>query len=149
MLLVYASMYGNTESTASVLAAKLAEKGMTNIAMYDVSKTDVSYLISDVFKYSHLVLASVTYNLNIYPKMMNFLEDMKDLNLQKRIVGLIENGSWACTVGGKMQEFIENNMKAMTVLQDGVTINSTMTKGQERSMNDLVNTLYNSIMKKE
>lgn len=122
---------------------------MTNIAMYDVSKTDVSYLISDVFKYSHLVLASVTYNLNIYPKMMNFLEDMKDLNLQKRIVGLIENGSWACTVGGKMQEFIENNMKAMTVLQDGVTINSTMTKGQERSMNDLVNTLYNSIMKKE
>lgn len=149
LLLVYASMYGNTESTASVLAAKLAEKGMTNIAMYDVSKTDVSYLISDVFKYSHLVLASVTYNLNIYPKMMNFLEDMKDLNLQKRIVGLIENGSWACTVGGKMQEFIENNMKAMMVLQDGVTINSTMTKGQERSMNDLVNTLYNSIMKKE
>ena len=145
VLLVYASMYGNTESTASVLAAKLAEKGMTNIAMYDVSKTDISYLISDAFKYSHLVLASVTYNLGIYPKMLNFLEDMKALNLQKRIVGIIENGSWACTVGGLMTEFLENNMKAMTVLQDGVTINSRMTGGQERSMNDLVDGILNSM----
>ena len=145
VLLVYASMYGNTESTASVLAAKLAEKGMTNIHMYDVSKTDISYLISDAFKYSHLVLASVTYNLGIYPKMLNFLEDMKALNLQKRIVGIIENGSWACTVGGLMTEFLENNMKAMTVLQDGVTINSQMTGGQERSMNDLVDAILNSM----
>ena len=145
VLLVYASMYGNTESTASVLAAKLAEKGMTNIHMYDVSKTDISYLISDAFKYSHLVLASVTYNLGIYPKMLNFLEDMKALNLQKRIVGIIENGSWACTVGGLMTEFLENNMKAMTVLQDGVTINSRMTGGQERSMNDLVDAILNSM----
>ena len=145
VLLVYASMYGNTESTASVLAAKLAEKGMTNIHMYDVSKTDISYLISDAFKYSHLVLASVNYNLGIYPKMLNFLEDMKALNLQKRIVGIIENGSWACTVGGLMTEFLENNMKAMTVLQDGVTINSRMTGGQERSMNDLVDAILNSM----
>ena len=148
VLLVYASMYGNTESTASVLAAKLAEKGMTNIHMYDVSKTDISYLISDAFKYSHLVLASVTYNLGIYPKMLNFLEDMKALNVQKRIVGIIENGSWACTVGGLMTDFLENNMKAMTVLQDGVTINSRMTGGQERSMNDLVDAIINS-MKEE
>ena len=128
VLIAYASMYGNTESTANILAAKLAEKGMTNIAMYDVSSTDTSYLISEVFKYSHLVLASVTYNLNIYPKMLTFLDDMKALNVQKRIVGIIENGSWACTVGGKMQEILEK-MKAMTVLEDGVTINSSMTKG--------------------
>ena len=149
VLLVYASMYGNTESTASILAAKLAEKGMTNIAMYDVSKTNVSYLISDAFKYSHIVLASVTYNLGIYPKMLNFLEDMKALNVQKRIVGIIENGSWACTVGGLMQDFLENQMKAMTVLQDGVTINSSMTAGQNRSMDDLVSALVNSINGKE
>lgn len=148
VLLVYASMYGNTESTASVLAAKLAEKGMTKIHMYDVSKTDISYLISDAFKYSHLVLASVTYNLGIYPKMLSFLEDMKALNLQKRIVGIIENGSWACTVGGLMTDFLENSMKAMTVLQDGVTINSRMTGGQERSMDDMVDAIISS-MKEE
>ena len=144
LMIAYASMYGNTESTANILAAKLAEKGMTNIAMYDVSSTDTSYLISEVFKYSHLVLASVTYNLNIYPKMLTFLDDMKALNVQKRIVGIIENGSWACTVGGKMQEILEK-MKAMTVLEDGVTINSSMTKGQEHSMDALVDTLYKSI----
>jgi len=144
LMIAYASMYGNTESTANILAAKLAEKGMTNIAMYDVSSTDTSYLISEVFKYSHLVLASVTYNLNVYPKMLTFLDDMKALNVQKRIVGIIENGSWACTVGGKMQEIL-GKMKAMTVLEDGVTINSSMTKGQEHSMDALVDTLYKSI----
>ena len=145
VMIAYASIYGNTENAAEILASKLADKGVKNIAMYDVSKTDISYLISDAFKYSHLVLASVTYNLGIYPKMLNFLEDMKALNLQKRIVGIIENGSWACTVGGLMTEFLENNMKAMTVLQDGVTINSRMTGGQERSMNDLVDGILNSM----
>jgi flavorubredoxin len=94
VMIVYASMYGNTEAAATDVATKLVEKGMSNVVMYDVSKTHVSYLISEVFKYSHLVLASVTYNLKIYPPMLNFLMDMKALNLQKRTVALIENGSW-------------------------------------------------------
>lgn len=94
-LIVYASMYGNTETAANYLATQLVEKGMTNVAVYDVSKTHVSYLISETFKYSHLVLASVTYNLNIFPPMHDYLVDMKALNLQKRTVALLENGSWA------------------------------------------------------
>ena len=69
MLIVYASMYGNTEAAAQALAAKLCERGITDVALYDVSNTHVSYLISESFKYSHIVLASVTYNLGIYPVM--------------------------------------------------------------------------------
>ncbi|MEG2751890.1 MAG: FprA family A-type flavoprotein, partial [Anaerorhabdus sp.] len=82
ILIAYSSMYGNTESAINVLACKLVEKGMTNFAMYDVSNTHVSQLISETFKYSHMVLASVTYNLGIYPIMHNFLMDMKALHVQ-------------------------------------------------------------------
>lgn len=71
-MIVYASMYGNTESAAQALAAQLCEKGVTNVRVYDVSKTHVSYLVAEAFKYSHIVLASVTYNLNIYPVMEVF-----------------------------------------------------------------------------
>ncbi len=84
VMIVYASMYGNTEAAAQNLAAKLCEKGMTNVVLYDVSNTHVSQLISETFRLSHIVLASVTYNLGIYPLMHNYLMDMKALNLQKR-----------------------------------------------------------------
>lgn len=91
-MIAYASMYGNTEAAAQALAAKLCEKGMTNVVMYDVSNTHVSYLISETFRLSHVVLASVTYNLGIYPVMHNYLMDMKALNLQNRTFAIVENG---------------------------------------------------------
>ena len=72
VLIVYASMYGNTEAAAQALAAKLCERGITDVAVYDVSNTHVSYLIAESFKYSHIVLASVTYNLGIYPVMKSY-----------------------------------------------------------------------------
>jgi flavorubredoxin len=99
VMIAYASMYGNTEAAAQALATKLCEKGMTNVVMYDVSNTHVSYLISETFRLSHVVLASVTYNLGIYPVMHNYLQDMKALNLQNRTFAIIENGSWACKSG--------------------------------------------------
>ena len=83
VMIVYASMYGNTEAAAQALASRLCEKGVTNVRLYDVSNTHVSYLISETFRLSHVVLASVTYNLGIYPVMHNYLMDMKALNLQK------------------------------------------------------------------
>lgn len=69
-------MYGNTESAANILAGMLCEKGVTNISMYDVSCTHVSYLIADAFKYSHMALLSVTYNLKVFPVMQAFIDDM-------------------------------------------------------------------------
>lgn len=125
VMIVYASMYGNTETAAEVLASKLADRGVTNTRLYDVSSTHVSYLISDLFKYSHLVLASVTYNLGIFPPMHNFLADMKALNLQKRTCVLVENGSWAPRSGGLMRECLEG-MKNMTILDEGLTLSSSL-----------------------
>ena len=118
-------MYGSTEFAAEILASKLAERGITNTRLYDVSSTHVSYLISDLFKYSHLVLASVTYNLGIFPPMHNFLMDMKALNLQKRTCVLVENGSWAPRSGSLMRECLEG-MKHMNILDEGLTMASSL-----------------------
>ena len=133
VMIVYASMYGSTEFAAEILAAKLAERGITNTRLYDVSSTHVSYLISDLFKYSHLVLASVTYNLGIFPPMHNFLMDMKALNLQKRTCVLMENGSWAPRSGGLMRECLES-MKHMNILDEGLTMASSL---QEQNIPDV------------
>ncbi|MCI2205984.1 MAG: FprA family A-type flavoprotein, partial [Oscillospiraceae bacterium] len=144
-LIVYASMYGNTESVAEALAAKLCDKGMTNIAMYDVSSTNVSQLIAESFKYSHIVLASVTYNLGIYPAMHNYLMDMKALNVQKRTVAIIENGSWACKSGDLMQKFLNEEMKDMTVLNERVTMASSLHEDKEIELDALVDSILDSM----
>lgn len=144
VMIAYASMYGNTEAAAQALATKLCEKGMTNIALYDVSNTHVSTLISEAFKYSHIVLASVTYNLGIYPVMHNFLMDMKALNLQNRTFALIENGSWACKSGDLMQKFIDNEMKNMTVLNERLSLASSMHTEKETELDALVNGIMDS-----
>lgn len=144
VMIVYASMYGNTENAASVLASKLVEKGMTNVVMYDVSKTHISQLISETFKYSNVVLASVTYNLGIYPLMHNYLMDMKALNVQNRTFAILENGSWACESGRLMREFLEN-MRNMTVLDEKVTLTSSMTAEQIGEMDTLVDSIINSM----
>lgn len=144
VMIVYASMYGNTENAASVLASKLVEKGMNNVVMYDVSKIHISQLISETFKYSNVVLASVTYNLGIYPLMHNYLMDMKALNVQNRTFAILENGSWACESGRLMREFLEN-MRNMTVLDEKVTLTSSMTTEQINEMDTLVDSILNSM----
>ena len=148
VMIAYASMYGNTESAAQALAGKLCEKGCTNVAVYDVSNTHVSYLISEAFKYSHIVLASVTYNLGIYPVMHNFLMDMKALNMQNRTFALIENGSWACKSGDLMQKFIDEELKGMTVLNERLSIASSMGADKKVDLEALADAIIDS-MKKE
>lgn len=133
IMIVYASMYGNTENAANALASRLVQKGMTNVRLYDVSKTHVSYLISEAFKYSHLVFASVTYNLGIYPPMHAFLMDLKALHLQNRTCAIIENGSWACTSGSLMKKELDS-MKLMSLINEELTITSSM---HEKDLADL------------
>ena len=145
VLIVYASMYGNTEDMVGVLACKLAEKGITNITMCDVSSTDVSYLIAHTFKLSHIVLASVTYNLNIYPPMHNYLDDMRALNVQKRKFALIENGSWAPKSAALMQEFIENNLKQCEILDAQISVSSSMKEANVGEMDALVDAIVESM----
>ncbi|EFI41311.1 MULTISPECIES: FprA family A-type flavoprotein [Peptoniphilus] len=147
VMIAYASMYGNTEYAAQALATELCEKGMTNVVIHDVSNTHVSELISDTFKYSHIVLASVTYNLGIYPVMKNFIHDMEALNVQNRTVGIIENGTWACTVGDKMEEFLNDNLKLIDVLNDRVTINTSLNVANESDMHSLADSIIESMEK--
>ena len=147
VLIAYASMYGNTEYTAQALASKLCDRGVTNVHLYDVSNTDVSYLISDAFKLSHMVLASVTYNLGIYPKMLNFLHDMKALNVQNRKVAIIENGSWAPTSGQLIADFLDEEMKMMNIIDPAVTINSAIKNDKESDLDELADAIAESINK--
>ncbi|MDO4295231.1 MAG: FprA family A-type flavoprotein [bacterium] len=144
VLVAYASMYGNTENVANLLASALADEGVYHISVYDVSKTDVSYLIGEAFKYSHLVLAAPTYNAGVYPAMEHFLLDMKALNLQKRTVALIENGSWAPMAAKQMAKTLEE-MKQMTVLEQTISIKSALKESQKEEVLALAKTLAESV----
>lgn len=144
VMIVYGTMYGNTEAAVCNLATRLVEKGMTNVVMYDVSKTYISYLISETFKYSHVVLASVTYNLKIYPPMLSYIMDMKALNLQKRTFTLIENGSWAPQSGKLMRELL-GEMKEMTILDNEMSLNSGMKEDDTDSMDAIADSIIGSM----
>lgn len=144
VLIVYGSMYGSTEAAAEDLARRLTEKGMSNLTMYDASKTHVSYLIADAFRYSHMVIASSTYNLNIYTPVQNFLLDMKGLNLQKRTIGIIENGTWAPRAGKLIKELL-GEMKEMNILDEGLLITSSMKEENINQMEALANAIIGSM----
>ena len=120
------------------------EKGVRDVVLYDVSNTHVSQLISEAFKYSHLVLASVTYNLGIYPVMHNFLMDMKALHLQNRVVGIIENGSWAPKSGSLMKECLDD-MKQMSILNEELSFVSSMNDANRNEMDALVDGIVDSL----
>lgn len=149
VVIVYASMYGNTESAAQALASRLVESGLTNVRVYDVSSTPVSTLIAEVFRASHLVLASVTYNLGIYPPMHNFLHDMKALNVQKRKTAILENGSWAPRSGDLMEKFVREEMKNMEVLDNRLSVASTLNNDRASDLEALARTIVESVEKEK
>ena len=143
VVIVYGSMYGNTENAAQILAARLAERGVT-VRVYDVSETHKSYLISDIFRFSHLVLAGVTYNLGIFPPLHDLLADMQALCMQNRTVGIIENGSWACRSGALLREQLAG-MKDMNVLEPSVKLASSLQESDLTQMNALADALDASV----
>ena len=142
----YGSMYGNTAEAADLLAGKLTAAGVKGVTVRDVSKTDVSYLISDVFRASHLVLAAPTYNNGLYPKMANFIEDMKALNVQNRTVSIIENGSWA-PQSGKIMRAMLGEMKDMTVLEKSLTVRSALKEDQLAVLDEMTAEILASLNK--
>lgn len=143
ILLVYGSMYGHTESVATVLAGLLADKGCRNIQMYDVSATHVSYLVSESFRCSHIILIAPTYNGGLYPPMENYLLDIKAHLLQNRTFTVIENGSWA-PVSGNAVKAILGEMKNTTVLEPSITFKSSMKETQRAELEALVDAIVTS-----
>ena len=144
VMIAYGSIYGNTENAANILACRLADLGVKNIAMYDVSSTHPSYLISEAFRCSHMVLASVTYNGGLFSYMEHFLSDLKAHGLQNRTVALIENGSWGILSGKIMGEALAG-MKNMNVLEGTVSIKSSLKDGQEASLEALAKAVWESM----
>ena len=129
VMIAYGSIYGNTENAANILACRLAERGIRNISMHDVSVTHHSVIMSEAFRCSHLVFASSTYNAGVFSGMEHLLTDMKNHNVQNRTVALMENGSWGVMAGKKMTEII-SEMKNMTMLDQIVTIKSSVKEDQ-------------------
>lgn len=148
VMIAYASMYGNTESAAYALAARLCEKGVKGVTVYDVSNTNVSYLVSEAFRCSHIVLASVTYNMGLYPIMRDFLEDIKALNLQNRTFALMENGTWASCAGKVMRKFLTEDMKNMTLLDETVSMTSALAENQADQLEALADAIVASLQNK-
>ena len=144
VVMMYGSMYGDTENAVNVLAASLADSDVKDISVYDVSSTNVSYLIAEAFRCSHIVLAAPTYNAGLYPAMETVLRDMKALNLQNRVVAVIENGSWAPSAGKQMRSLL-GEMKNMRVLEGSLTIQSSLKMEKLEALSQLKDQILDTL----
>lgn len=144
VVLAFASMYGNTENTVNALATKLAERGVKDMRMYDVSKTHPSYIISDIFKYSNVVFASPTYNLQLYFPMDALIRELSVLNISNRKVSLIGNHTWASAALKHMTELV-NNMKNMEIVGRSIDIKSSLREDREPELDALADAIYQSL----
>ena len=140
VLIVYGSMYGNTENAAEVLAAEIAEQGMKNIKMYDASVTDCSYLIAEAFRYNRIVVAAPTYNAGLFAPVEHFLNDMKALYVQNKKIALLENGTWAPMSGNHMITIVES-MKNMEIVEPVLSIKSALQPAQKGDVRTFVEEL--------
>ena len=148
VMVAYASVYGHTENLANIIASKLADAGVRNVKMYDVSVTHPSVIVSEAFRVSHIVFASTTYNAGIFVNMENALHDVVAHNLQNRTIAIVENGSWAPTAGGLMRELL-GKLKNCTILDEGVTIKSALKQDQLHDVDALVDAILATMPKSE
>lgn len=126
VVIAYASVYGNTKEAALLLADTLREKGK-EVHVYDLARCDMSQAVADAFCCNSLVLASITYNADCYPCMKTFINQLVEHNYQNRIVGFIENGSWAPMAAKVMQKMLEG-CKKLTFAEPVVTVRGAVTK---------------------
>ncbi len=144
VLIAYTSVYGGTEATVELIAAKLADRGIRNIKMYDLSYSHQSIVLSEAFKASHIVLASTTYNAGVFESMQSFIHSLVSHNLQNRKFAIIENGSWAVTCGNQIKAELEK-LKGTEILTDAFCIKSTLKKEQLTELDNVVITIEKSL----
>jgi flavorubredoxin len=144
VVLAYASMYGNTENAVNALAQKLAQRGVKDMRMYDVSKTHPSYIISDIFKYSNVVFASPTYNLQLYFPMDSLIKELAVLNICNRKVSLIGNHTWASAALKQMTNMV-SEMKNMELVGTPIDIKSSLKEDREPELDALADEIYQSL----
>lgn len=140
VMIAYASVYGNTKKAAELLAEKLQEKGCPKVVVCDLAREDMAEAVEDAFRYGKLVLASVTYNADVFPFMKIFIEHLTERNYQKRTLGLIENGSWAPTAARVMTGMFEKS-KDITWLEHSVKIMSSLSEENEKELDAMAEEL--------
>ena len=140
VFIAYASIHGNTAKAAKKLAEMLEEKGAKRVAIADLSRDDMAEAVEDAFRHDKLVVASSTYDGGLFPCMEDFLLHLKAKNFQKRTVALMENGSWAPMAAKKMTAILET-MKDITICEPVVTIKSTMSEDNLKTMEELAEKL--------
>lgn len=140
IFIAYTSIYGNTKKAALSLAEKLKEKGCEKVALSDLARDDMAEAVEDAFRYDRLVLASPTYNADVFPFMRHFIEALTERNYQDRTVGFIENGSWAPTAAKVMKKMLENS-KNLSFLSNDVTIISAPNDETEKALDSMAEEL--------
>ena len=147
IVIAYSSVYGNTESAVEALAIKLAELGVKNIKIFDTSITHSSFILSEMFKYSNVVIATTTYNNEIFVTMDNLLDTIVSHGLKNRKYAIIQNGSWMPNCGLKIKEKLSKLAGSEFINEDCFSIKSSLKQDQEENLIELAKQIYNSIEK--
>ena len=140
VMIAYTSVYGNTKKAVEILADKLRDKGCPKVVVYDLARCDMSQAVADAFRYGKLILATTTYNAEIYPFMRTFIEHLTERNYQNRTIGLIENGSWAPLAAKIMKGMFEKSKK-ITWLDTTVRILSSLSAENKDELEAMANEL--------
>ena len=140
IMIAYSSVYGNTKKAVELLAEKLRDKGCPKVVVYDLARCDMSQAVADAFRYGKLILATTTYNAEIYPFMRTFIEHLTERNYQNRTIGLIENGSWAPLAAKIMKGMFEKSKK-ITWLDTTVRILSSLSAENKDELEAMANEL--------
>ena len=144
IIIIYSSVYGDTENVANILANKLSEKGIKNIKVFDSSNTDFSILVSESFRCSNIAILSTTYNLEVFPKIAEYIDHIRRMNLQNRTISIIENATWAPGVSKSIKEQL-SKMKNMNVLEKNLSIKSSINDEQENDLNNIVDEIVSTL----
>ncbi len=136
ILIAYTSVYGNTKKAVTVLSDALLEKGCPEVKVYDLARCDMSEAVADAFKYGKIILATTTYNADVFPFMREFINHLTERNFQKRTVALVENGSWAPLAAKTMKSMLEDG-KNITFANTTVTIKSALSKESNEAIKEL------------
>lgn len=144
VVIAYTSVYGNTKAAALYLEECLKEKGMT-VVSYDLARSDMAQVVADAFKYDQLVLASPTYNGDVFPYMKDFIHHLLERNFQNRTVAFIQNGSWAPLATKVMQTMLQNS-KNLTIATNHITIQSALKEASKNQIIALADELASNIV---
>ncbi len=140
VMIAYTSVYGNTKKCAETLAQKLKDRGAAKVVLADLAREDMAECVEDAFRYGKLVLATTTYNADIFPFMRTFIEHLTERGYKNRTVAFIENGSWAPVAAKVMRKMFESSAD-LTFAENTVTVKSAMKKENEQQLDALADEL--------